>query len=71
MFLIEHHDAGGQEDPTQKARMKAMNCPGHMLVFASEVRSYRDLPLRLHEQTPLHRNEVSGTLSGLTRVRQF
>jgi threonyl-tRNA synthetase len=48
-----------------------MNCPGHMLVFASQVRSYRDLPLRLHEQTPLHRNEASGVLSGLTRVRQF
>jgi threonyl-tRNA synthetase len=48
-----------------------MNCPGHMLVFASEVRSYRDLPIRLHEQTPLHRNEASGVLSGLTRVRQF
>ena len=51
--------------------MKAMNCPGHMLVFASETRSYRDLPLRFHEQTPLHRNEASGVLSGLTRVRQF
>jgi threonyl-tRNA synthetase len=51
--------------------MKAMNCPGHMLVFASEVRSYRDLPLRFHEQTPLHRNEASGVLSGLTRLRQF
>ena len=51
--------------------MKAMNCPGHMLVFGSEVHSYRDLPLRLHEQTPLHRNEASGVLSGLTRVRQF
>ena len=37
----------------------------------SEVRSYRDLPLRFHEQTPLHRNEASGVLSGLTRVRQF
>ena len=48
-----------------------MNCPGHMLVFGSEVRSYRDLPLRFHEQTPLHRNEASGVLSGLTRVRQF
>jgi threonyl-tRNA synthetase len=35
------------------------------------MRSYRDLPLRFHEQTPLHRNEASGTLSGLTRVRQF
>jgi threonyl-tRNA synthetase len=51
--------------------VKAMNCPGHMLVFASEGRSYRDLPLRYHEQTPLHRNEASGVLSGLTRVRQF
>ena len=51
--------------------MKAMNCPGHMLVFGSEGRSYRDLPMRLHEQTPLHRNEASGVLSGLTRVRQF
>ena len=48
-----------------------MNCPGHMLVFASEVRSYRDLPLRFHEQTPLHRNEASGVLAGLIRVRQF
>jgi len=48
-----------------------MNCPGHMLVFGAEKRSYRDLPLRYHEQTPLHRNEASGTLSGLTRVRQF
>jgi threonyl-tRNA synthetase len=51
--------------------MKAMNCPGHMLVFGSEVRSYRDLPLRFHEQTALHRNEASGVLGGLTRVRQF
>jgi threonyl-tRNA synthetase len=42
-----------------------------MLVFGSEVRSYRDLPIRYHEQTPLHRNEASGVLSGLTRVRQF
>jgi threonyl-tRNA synthetase len=63
MFLIESE---GEE-----MAVKAMNCPGHMLVFGSEVRSYRDLPLRLHEQTPLHRNEASGVLSGLTRVRQF
>jgi threonyl-tRNA synthetase len=42
-----------------------------MLVFSSEVRSYRDLPIRLHEQTALHRNEASGVLSGLVRVRQF
>ena len=63
MFLVESEG--------EQMGMKAMNCPGHMLVFANEVRSYRDLPIRLHEQTPLHRNEASGVLSGLTRVRQF
>src|SRR5262245_12178238 len=63
MFLIESE---GEE-----MGVKAMNCPGHMLVFGGEMRSYRDLPLRFHEQTPLHRNEASGVLSGLTRVRQF
>ena len=65
MFLVEGADEGEQ------MALKAMNCPGHMLIFASEVRSYKDLPMRLHEQTPLHRNEASGVLSGLTRVRQF
>jgi threonyl-tRNA synthetase len=65
MFLVE---AGSDEE---QMALKAMNCPGHFLVFASEVRSYRDLPLRFHEQTPLHRNEASGVLSGLTRVRQL
>jgi threonyl-tRNA synthetase len=63
MFLIESEG--------EQMAMKAMNCPGHMLVFGSEMRSYRDLPLRFHEQTPLHRNEASGVLAGLTRVRQF
>ncbi len=63
MFLVQSEDV--------EMGVKAMNCPGHMLVFGSEVRSYRDLPLRFHEQTPLHRNEASGVLSGLTRVRQF
>jgi threonyl-tRNA synthetase len=51
--------------------MKPMNCPGHFLTYASQVHSYRELPIRFHEQTPLHRNEASGVLSGLTRVRQF
>ena len=63
MFLVESEN--------EQMGVKAMNCPGHMLVFGSEMRSYRDLPIRLHEQTPLHRNEASGVLSGLTRVRQF
>jgi threonyl-tRNA synthetase len=63
MFLIE------SEGETMS--LKPMNCPGHFLTYGSEARSYRDLPLRFHEQTPLHRNEASGVLSGLTRVRQF
>ena len=63
MFLIE------SEGETMS--VKPMNCPGHFLTYASEMRSYRDLPIRYHEQTPLHRNEASGVLSGLTRVRQF
>jgi threonyl-tRNA synthetase len=63
MFLVE------SEGETMS--MKPMNCPGHYLTFASQMHSYRDLPVRYHEQTPLHRNEASGVLSGLTRVRQF
>ncbi len=65
MFLIQ---APGDEETSS---LKPMNCPGHMLIFASEVRSYRDLPLRIHEQSVLHRMEASGVLSGLTRVREF
>ena len=64
MFLVESADK-------EVMSLKPMNCPGHFLMYASEVRSYRDLPIRYHEQTPLHRNEASGVLSGLTRVRQF
>ncbi len=64
MFLVETSDG-------EQMALKAMNCPGHMLVFGSATRSYRDLPIRLHEQSVLHRNEASGVLSGLTRVRQF
>jgi len=63
MFLIE------SEGETMS--VKPMNCPGHFLLYASTVHSYKELPIRFHEQTPLHRNEASGVLSGLTRVRQF
>jgi threonyl-tRNA synthetase len=63
MFLVESEE--------EQLGLKAMNCPGHFLIYASEIRSYKDLPIRFHEQTPLHRNEASGVLSGLTRVRQF
>jgi len=49
--------------------IKPMNCPGHMLLFGSKLRSYRDLPMRYAEGAPLHRNELAGALHGLTRVR--
>ncbi len=49
--------------------LKAMNCPHHHLIFRSKLRSYRDLPLRLAEYGVCHRNELSGTLAGLLRVR--
>jgi threonyl-tRNA synthetase len=61
MFLIP------EEDHT--FAIKPMNCPGHMVLFANTLRSYRELPLRYAEAAPLHRNEPSGTLHGLTRVR--
>jgi threonyl-tRNA synthetase len=51
--------------------LKPMNCPSHHLLYQMEKRSYRELPIRYHTQDVLHRNEVSGTLSGLTRMRQF
>lgn len=51
--------------------VKAMNCPNAMIVFASKSRSYKDLPLRLSDTDTLHRNEPSGTLNGLFRVREF
>lgn len=51
--------------------VKAMNCPNAMLVYKTKMRSYRDLPLRLSDTDSLHRNELSGVLNGLLRVREF
>ena len=51
--------------------VKPMNCPAHVQIFNQGVRSYRELPLRLTEFAPLHRNEASGTLHGLMRARRF
>jgi threonyl-tRNA synthetase len=62
MFLIPLDDE-------QVYAVKPMNCPGHMLLFGSQLRSYRELPLRYAEAAPLHRNELVGALHGLTRVR--
>lgn len=63
MFLIESEG--------QTFSLKPMNCPESTIIYKSHLRSYRDLPLRFSEFGRLHRNERSGTLSGLTRVRQF
>jgi len=63
MFKLEVED--------QVFSLKPMNCPESTYIYRSRVRSYRDLPLRLAEYGRLHRNERSGVLSGLTRVRQF
>ena len=51
--------------------LKAMNCPNAMVVFGSKQRSYKDLPLRFSDTDTLHRHELSGTLNGLLRVREF
>ncbi|KAH7326465.1 hypothetical protein B0I35DRAFT_422793 [Stachybotrys elegans] len=60
-----------EEEAESEYGLKPMNCPGHCLIFASKQRSYRELPIRYADFSPLHRNEISGALSGLTRVRRF
>lgn len=55
----------------QQFGLKPMNCPGHALMFANSSRSYKELPIRFADFGVLHRNEASGALSGLTRVRRF
>lgn len=64
MFLINMEDEGD-------FGVKPMNCPGHCLMFDMIQHSYRDLPIRYADFGVLHRNEIHGALSGLTRVRRF
>jgi threonyl-tRNA synthetase len=66
MFLVLDSETGEHD-----FSLKPMNCPSHHLMYAAKKRSYRDLPVRFATQDVLHRNEVSGALGGLTRVRQF
>src|SRR5688572_3812183 len=66
MFLVLDNETGEHD-----FSLKPMNCPSHFLMYAAKRHSYRDLPIRYATQDVLHRNEVSGALSGLTRVRQF
>ena len=63
MFLMTVDD--------EEFSLKPMNCPSHVLIFKSKTRSYRDLPLRIADFCFLHRNEVRGTLGGMTRVRKL
>lgn len=62
---------GPLEVEDQRFRLKPMNCPGHILIYKSRPRSYRDLPLRFSEFGTVYRFERSGVLHGLTRVRGF
>jgi threonyl-tRNA synthetase len=66
MFLVLDKETGEHD-----FALKPMNCPSHYLLYQSKKHSYRELPLRYNTYDVLHRNEVSGALSGLTRVRQF
>ena len=66
MFLVQD-----KETQEHDFSLKPMNCPSHHLYYAMGKHSYRELPLRLHSQDVLHRNESAGALGGLTRVRQF
>jgi len=66
MFLVLNKESGEPD-----FSLKPMNCPSHYLLYLAGKHSYRELPLRLVTFDVLHRNEVSGALAGLTRVRQF
>ncbi|HLM47872.1 MAG TPA: threonine--tRNA ligase [Myxococcaceae bacterium] len=66
MFLVLDSETGEHD-----FSLKPMNCPSHHIYYGFKKHSYRDLPLRLHTQDVLHRNEAAGSLGGLTRVRQF
>ena len=66
MFLVLDNETGEHD-----FSLKPMNCPSHYLMYSAKKHSYRELPLRFNTYDVLHRNEVSGALSGLTRVRQF
>lgn len=75
MYFVEGGGkcAGGDDadDNEPTLGLRPMNCPGSAMVYRRDIRSYRDLPLRLSEFGLVHRNEKSGVLTGLTRVRSF
>lgn len=73
MFKVEGNDKSklSEEERDEIYGLKPMNCPGHCIIFKRFNRSYRELPIRFSDWSSLHRNESSGALTGLTRVRRF
>jgi threonyl-tRNA synthetase len=67
IFWVQGHE----ESDNRRLALKPMNCPGHMILFGSRLRSYKDLPMRFAESSTLHRDEKGGTLHGLLRVKHI
>lgn len=68
LFLLKNEDENGT---LETQGLKPMNCPCHCLIYKNSSHSYKELPMRIADFGVLHRNELSGALSGLTRVRRF
>jgi threonyl-tRNA synthetase len=66
IFWVHSHT-----ESERRMALKPMNCPGHMLLFGSRLRSYKDLPMRFAEASTLHRDELTGALHGLLRVKHI
>ena len=70
MFIINKNSID-TDNENDEFSLKPMNCPGHCMIFKHMLPSYKELPIRLADFGALHRNELSGALTGLTRVRRF
>ena len=68
MYFFEVDEGDGK---VSEYGIKPMNCPGHLMIFGDDVRSYRDLPLRMSEFGTVYRHELSGVVHGLMRARSF
>lgn len=73
MFFVNISEPTDKQDTLNEEvhGLKPMNCPAHCLIFDNCLRSYKELPLKYADFGVLHRNELTGALSGLTRVRRF
>lgn len=71
MYFFQINEGTDEEPRYSEYGVKPMNCPGHVLIYKNELRSYRDLPLRLFEFGTVYRHEMSGVVHGLLRARGF